>query len=211
MANSGLIFDGPSDAPVAFILAHGAGKGMDSGFMQFFAETLGKADVHVVRFEFPYMQRARQRGKRLPPDRMPVLMDAYHEVISTVRAKIPSNARLAVGGKSMGGRVASMVLEDSQADGLVCLGYPFHPPGKPEKLRAEHLLEIRKNVLIVQGERDTFGKRDEVVQYNLPSHFHMAWMTDGDHGFKPRKASGRTEEENWNEAIRVIREFLAKV
>ena len=111
----------------------------------------------------------------------------------------------------MGGRVASMVLEESCASGVVCLGYPFHPPGKPEKLRVEHLHGIKKKTLIVQGERDTFGKREEVAQYNLPSHFQMAWMTDGDHGFKPRKASGRTEQENWDSAVSTILQFLSKV
>ena len=179
--------------------------------MQYFAESLAANDICVIRFEFAYMDRARQRGKRLPPDRMPVLLEAYHDVIQTVRNRLADHVALFIGGKSMGGRVASMVLEESCASGVVCLGYPFHPPGKSEKLRVEHLHGIKKKTLIVQGERDTFGKREEVAQYNLPSHFQMAWMTDGDHGFKPRKASGRTEQENWDGAVSTILQFLSTV
>ncbi|MFL2869784.1 MAG: alpha/beta fold hydrolase [Pirellulaceae bacterium] len=211
MTDSDLIYDGPATAPVAIILAHGAGKGMDSPFMQYFAESLAASNVRVIRFEFPYMNRARQRGKRLPPDRMPVLLDAYKDVIQRVRKDLPDHVSVVIGGKSMGGRVASMVLEESCASGVVCLGYPFHPPGKPEKLRVEHLYQIKKKVLFVQGERDTFGKREEVAQYNLPSHFQLAWMTDGDHGFKPRKASGRSEQENWDAAVSTIQQFLSTI
>ena len=211
MTDSDLIYDGVTNAPVAIILAHGAGKGMDSPFMQYFAESLAANDICVIRFEFAYMDRARQRGKRLPPDRMPVLLEAYHDVIQVVRKRLADHVALFIGGKSMGGRVASMVLEESCASGVVCLGYPFHPPGKPEKLRVEHLHGIKKKTLIVQGERDTFGKPEEVAQYNLPSHFQMAWMTDGDHGFKPRKASGRTEQENWDGAVSTILQFLSTV
>ena len=108
--------------------------------------------------------------------------------------------------------MASMLLaeDNTLADGLVLLGYPFHPPGKPEKLRTEHFADITNPVLVNQGERDTFGGRDLVSSLSLPENFAVNWLSDGDHGFKPRKASGHTEEENWDKAINTISEFCLK-
>ena len=130
-------------------------------------------------------------------------METWRRVIATV-----GGGRLVIGGKSMGGRIASMLADDVDAHGLVCLGYPFHPPGKPEKLRTAHLLGLQTPTLIVQGTRDPFGKREEVEGYGLSAAIRLVWLSDGDHSFKPRKSSGRTEEQNLGEAIAAISEFV---
>lgn len=200
------LFDGPEDAPRIVALAHGAGAGMDHPFMADFAAGLGGHGLRVARFEFPYMTKRRDDGRRRPPDRMPVLTAHYRDVVDTLGAD-----RLVVGGKSMGGRVASLIADEAGVKGLVCLGYPFHPPGKPDRLRTEHLAPLATPALIVQGERDPFGGRDEVESYDLSPAIAVTWMPDGDHGFKPRKASGRTERENLDDAIAAVAEFALSV
>jgi hypothetical protein len=115
---------------------------------------------------------------------------------------------LVIGGKSMGGRIASLVADEAGVAGLVCLGYPFHPVGKPDKLRVDYLKAIQTPTLIVQGERDPFGNRDEVARYKLSEIVQVVWMKDGDHSFMPRKTSGRTEEQNWEVALGAIESFI---
>ena len=169
-----LLANGPADSRVTIALAHGAGAGMDTEFMDFCAAGLAKAGMRVVRFEFPYMVERRRSGKRRPPDREPVLRETWHAVIDALNAET-----LVIGGKSMGGRMASLVADEAQVAGLVCLGYPFHPIGKPERLRTEHLAGIRTPTLIVQGERDTLGNREEVADYELSKNVQVHWLTDG--------------------------------
>jgi hypothetical protein len=195
--------DGPPEAPATVILAHGAGAGMDSPAMTAFAEGLAAAGLHAVRFEFPYMQRRRESGKRGGPDRAPVLLESWRQVIDGF-----DREQLIIGGKSMGGRIASMVADDAGVRGLVCLGYPFHPPGRPEKLRTEHLAGLRTPTLIVQGTRDPFGDAEEVPGYELSPAITVHWLEDGDHSFKPRKSSGQTLEQNLEEAIAAIVAFI---
>lgn len=172
--------------------------------MDFFAKGLGKTGFRVVRFEYPYMATKRATGKQKPPDREPVLRETWMRVIEML-----GQEGLVIGGKSMGGRIASLVADEAGVAALVCLGYPFHPPGKPDRLRVEHLQTIKTPTLIVQGERDSFGSREEVAGYKLTKNVQVAWMVDGDHSFKPRKASGRTEQENWKAALQKIEDFLA--
>jgi hypothetical protein len=195
--------DGPPEAPATVILAHGAGAGMDSPAMVAFAEGLAAAGLHAVRFEFPYMQRRRETGKRGGPDRAPVLLESWRGVIDGF-----DRQRLIIGGKSMGGRIASMVADDAGVRGLVCLGYPFHPPGRPEKLRTEHLAGLQTPTLIVQGTRDPFGNAGEVPDYELSAAIAIHWLEDGDHSFKPRKSSGRTLAQNIEEAVAAIAGFI---
>jgi predicted alpha/beta-hydrolase family hydrolase len=199
-------FDGPADAPLTVALAHGAGAPMDSPFMETVAAGLASAGWRVARFEFPYMAARRADGRRRPPDREPVLRATWLAVIARLGA-----ARTVIGGKSMGGRIASLVADDAGVRGLVCLGYPFHPPGKPDRLRTGHLADLRTPTLIVQGERDALGSRDEVAGYALSPAITLAFLPDGDHGFKPRKASGHTEASNRAEAIRRVNDFLEDV
>jgi predicted alpha/beta-hydrolase family hydrolase len=118
---------------------------------------------------------------------------------------------LVIGGKSMGGRIASLVADEAGVAGLVCLGYPFHPVGKPDQLRVEHLKDLETPTLILQGTRDPFGGREEVAGYRLSRRIRVHWLEDGDHDFKPRKASGRTIEQNWEEAVEEVTAFLIDV
>lgn len=179
---------------------------MDSMFMQTIANGLADLGQRVVRFEFPYMHARRHTGKKSPPNRMSILLETWRDVIQHIAAD-----HLFIGGKSMGGRAASMICDEIKTAGLICLGYPFHPPGKPDKLRTEHLAGLKTPGLFVQGERDPFGKKEEVEKYNLSRQIQFAWMLDGDHSFKPRKKSGRTESENLNEAVTAITKFIQNV
>jgi predicted alpha/beta-hydrolase family hydrolase len=200
---STFLFDGPTKSARTIALAHGAGAAMDTPFMNFFASGLADRGIRVVRFEFPYMAAKRLTGKSKPPDREPVLRATWLAVIEKL-----GHDGLVIGGKSMGGRIASLVADEAGVAGLVCLGYPFHPVGKPDKLRVEHLRTIKTPTLILQGERDGFGNRDEVERYELGRAVTVKWIEDGDHGFKPRKASGATEAENWQAALDEMIGFL---
>ena len=194
--------EGEASGPWTFVLAHGAGAPMDSPAMEAFAEGLADRGWTVARFEFPYMRARRTEGKRRGPDRAPVLLDTWRAVIAQLEG-----TPLVIGGKSMGGRIASMVADECSVGGLVCLGYPFHPPGKPEKLRTEHLRDLQTPALIIQGTRDPFGKPEEVETYDLSSRIRVEWLEDGDHSFKPRKKSGRTEAQNIGEALDHMEHF----
>ena len=206
--DDGLLLDGPADARCCLLLAHGAGQGPTSPFMAYFAQTLGDAGVRVVRFRFPYMARIEADGRRRPPDREPVLLDTLRGLIETQRR---DRVRLLIGGKSMGGRMASLIADAAEVDGLVCLGYPFHPPGKPQRMRGEHLAALRTPTLICQGERDPFGGRDELSGYPLSPAVQLVWIGDGEHSFRPRKQSGRTWEQNLAQAARAVLAFVERV
>jgi predicted alpha/beta-hydrolase family hydrolase len=197
------LFDGPSHFDWTVALAHGAGAAMDTPFLNAFAAGIAQAGIRVVRFEFPYMAGRRKTGKGRPPDREPVLRETWLKVVGELRPK-----RLVIGGKSMGGRIASMVADEAGVAGLVCLGYPFHPIGKPDRLRVEHLRTLSTPTLIVQGTRDPFGNRDEVAAYPLSSAITIQWVEDGDHDLKSRKASGRTQRQNWDSAIAEVVAFV---
>lgn len=177
---------------------------MDSPFMETIAVGLGEAGVATARFEFAYMARRRTEGQRPAPPRADRLIPEYRAVIDA----LGGGERVAIGGKSMGGRVASMAADEAGVRGLVCLGYPFHPPGKPDALRTEHLESLRTPALIVQGERDPFGKRDEVEGYALSEAIRVEYLLDGDHSFKPRKASGATEAEHLRRAVELVTAFV---
>ena len=198
------LFDGRAGAPLTIALAHGAGAAMDSPFMAAFAEGLAERGFRVARFEFPYMAERRRSGKKRPPDRANVLLDAWRAVIVALGPE-----RLVIGGKSLGGRIASMIADETGVRGLACLGYPFHPPGRPENPRIEHLATLATPALILQGTRDPLGSPDEVRGYPLSPAIRVHWLEDGDHGFKPRKASGRGERQNRDEGIDAVAAFLA--
>jgi predicted alpha/beta-hydrolase family hydrolase len=185
---TGFLFDGPEDARFTLLLAHGAGAPMDSASMNATAKALAAAGIRVARFEFGYMA-ARRTGHRKPPPKAETVIPEY---VAAVDALGPTSGPLLIGGKSMGGRVASMaadaLYEARRIAGLVCLGYPFHPPGRPTQLRTAHLGNLRTPTLIVQGTRDEFGVPEEVKTYQLSPRIELLWLEDGDHDLKPRKA-----------------------
>jgi predicted alpha/beta-hydrolase family hydrolase len=200
-----LLIDGPKAAAKSFLFAHGAGAPMDSPFMHRVAEGLAASGVRVIRFEFPYMQRRRETGKGGAPDPPRILLQSFRDAIEGAGG----GRKLVIGGKSMGGRIASMVADDAAVRGVVCLGYPFHPPGKVEKTRTKHLETLRTPTLILQGTRDNFGRAEEISGYKLSPAIRIEWLEDGDHSFKPRARSGRTEADNVRAAIALAAEFIA--
>jgi len=203
------IVNGADDAPATVLLAHGAGAPMDSPFMAVMAEGLAARGWRVVRFEFPYMARRRSSGRQQAPDRQPVLLEHWRHQVALAASEGP----LLIGGKSMGGRMASLLSDELAVSagvlGCVCLGYPFHPPGKPDQLRTQHLEVMASPCLILQGERDSFGKRAEVEAYTLSGAINVGWIPDGDHSFKPTKRSGRSETDNLELAIGRCAQFMA--
>lgn len=199
-----LLTDGPHDAFATLLLAHGAGAGMEHEWMATVAHGLAERGLRVVRFEFPYMH-ARREGRRPGPDRMPKLLACYREVVEAQQGPV------ILAGKSMGGRAATMLADDIACTGVVAFGYPFHPPGKPENLRTAHLETMQTPTLIVQGERDTFGTRDEVAGYGLSQQIRLRWIDDGDHSLKPRKKSGFTLEANLEAATDAAVAFVREV
>lgn len=209
------LFDGPEDAAAIVVLAHGAGAPMDSPFLETMAAGLAARGLRVARFEFPYMRARRESGRGGAPDRQPVLQRAWLDAVAALRS--PScealaigrgGAPLVIGGKSLGGRIASHVADEAGALGLVCLGYPFHPPGQPERLRTAHLRDLRTPTLVVQGTRDPFGGPEEVAGYELSPAIGITWLTDGDHSFKPRRSSGHTEEQHLATAVAAVADFV---
>ncbi len=197
------IADGPESAPATIVLAHGAGAPMDTPFMDFFAQGLGALGWSLRRFEFPYMAARREDGRKRPPDRQEKLFESWRAAVSDIPPET-----LVIGGKSLGGRMASMLAEELRARACLCLGYPFHPAGKPERLRIAHLEEISVPTLILQGSRDPLGTRDEVETYPLGPRVRLHWAEDGNHDLQPRKLSGRSKQQNWQEALAAIDAFL---
>ena len=197
-----VFIDGALTADRTLILAHGAGAGKEHYFMNFFASELATDQFRVVRFDFPYMARSRLTGKRTPPDRQIKLIASWQEIISKFRTK-----KLIIGGKSLGGRIASIIADSQGADGLVCLGYPFHAPGRFDNPRVEHLRLLQTPTLICQGTRDPFGNKDDVDTYQLPDNIFFKWLKDGDHSFKPRKSSGLSETDNLSTSLKAVKTF----
>ncbi len=207
------LFDGPEDARITVLLAHGAGAPMDSASMNAVAKALAAAGLRVVRFEFSYMAARRTGDHRKPPPKADRLLPEY---VAAVDDLGPTNGPLIIGGKSMGGRVASMVADElfeaGRIAGVLCLGYPFHPPAKPDQIRTAHLADLRCPTLICQGTRDEFGTRDEVVNYPLSKAIELLWLEDGDHDLKPRKSvSGFTAADHLRTVTKAVGEWTRRI
>ncbi len=202
-----LIFDGPDNGPL-FVFAHGAGAPLTSDFMQRVSIGLAQQGIRVVRFNFNYMQQRLETGCRRPPERADKLIAQFQNVINSL------NAPMVIGGKSMGGRMASLVAAEAEADagkqvkGVACLGYPFHPQGKPEKLRIEHLADISEPLFIMQGERDKLGNKQEVESYSLPDSMQWLWLEDADHDLKPRIKSGFTHQQHIQSVVMYLSNYI---
>lgn len=188
------------------IIAHGAGSGMDSPFLSYMHERLG-AGMLSVKFNFPYMEQGRKA-----PDRQQTLEGAWRALIARVRNDRLAPRRLMLAGKSMGGRMASMVAAGGDpCDGLVFFGYPLHPAGKPDRLRFEHLPSIGRPMLFIQGSRDPLCRLD-ILQSLLPQLSPFATLhvvEGGDHSFKVPKSQGRSQTEVWEEIVRVTRDWMS--
>mgnify|MGYP002700329421 CR=1 FL=1 len=201
--------------PIAqIIFAHGAGADMHHDFMAQITALLNQANINVLRFNFPYMDKRAATGRRYPPDRMPKLLDCYCDVITELHDEKKVNAELPlfIGGKSMGSRVAATLAEQDDISALItgvfCLGYPFHPIKKLEKLRLEPLQLTQKPVLIVQGERDALGSQLEIADFELSYLCQCVFLTDGDHSLKPRVKSGFTHQQHIKSAVQAIVTFI---
>jgi predicted alpha/beta-hydrolase family hydrolase len=203
---TGWLFDGPARARATVILAHGAGAPMDSPFMVAIAGGLARHGLRVARFEFPYMAASRVDGRRRPPDRQPALLDAWRAALADHDPR-----RLVIGGKSMGGRMASLIADEAGVAGLVCFGFPFHAPGKPAAERIGHLARLATPTLIVQGRRDTMGNATEVPRYDLSAAITIHWIDDADHSLVPSKASGVSEHAAWAGAADRAAQFVRAV
>ena len=198
-------------AATTLILAPGAGAPSTSAWMERVAALLAEAGLCVARFDFPYMRERVETGSRRPPPRAEALVPAYEAAVREARGGLPRGGRLLIGGKSLGGRVASLaaqgLFDRGEIAGLVCLGYPFHPPTKPAQLRTAHLATLTCPTLIVQGERDPFGGVAEVSGYGLAPSIAVHWAADGDHDLAPRRSSGATRDGNLKDAVAAIKRF----
>jgi uncharacterized protein len=206
------LLDGPEDALATILLAHGAGAPMDSASMTASAAALAEAGFRVARFEFGYMASRRTSAGRKAPPRAETLNPEFKAAIAELDAKGP----IIIGGKSMGGRVASMVADElflaGKIAGLLCLGYPFHPPGRPGQLRTGHLAGLMAPALICQGTRDEFGTREEVEGYPLSDRIEILWLEDGDHDLKPRKSiSGFSAADHLKTMANAVTEWFEKI
>ena len=199
------LINGPPNAKHTFIFAHGSGAGMDSAFMETISNGLAEKGIRVLRFEFPYMQMIRATGKKRPPNSISVLLDSFTNEIEQIDGSV------VIGGKSMGGRIASKILMKTKAKGCIVLGYPFHPPGRLNTLRVDHLSEISKPMLIIQGTRDPFGRPEEELDRYLSSTSTIQWLEGGDHSFATRKSSPVSKEENLIRAIEAMTMFICSL
>jgi predicted alpha/beta-hydrolase family hydrolase len=204
-----LLFTGPKKSHLTVILTHGAGAPMDTPFMDFFAEGIAAAKMRVARFEFPYMAERRKDGRKRPPDREPILLATWREAIAEVGGSV------VIGGKSMGGRMASLIAAASdcpaEVQGLLCLGYPFYGAGRKDKPRTAHLAALKVPTLICQGTRDPMGDKESVTVLKLSRGIKVHWAEDGNHDLAPRKASGLTTEGTWQGALDAAMAFLARL
>ncbi len=204
----------PATAP-CLLLAHGAGVGSESPFMQRLAESLAEAGINVWRFEFPYMQKLRVDGRKRPPDRQSVLLTHFAGMVEQCRSGLASGQALVIGGKSMGGRMASLLAalpDGPDVQGVACFGYPFHPPGKPDQWRTEHFSQVRCPVAVVQGTRDPFGRPEELSRHGpFPGHIRVNWLEGADHDFRPLKKQQLPEFALIDRAAAMAADFIRSV
>lgn len=198
-AIGGFVVEGVATS-ARLVLCHGAGVGHDSEFLSGLRQRLAACGIQVVAVEFAYMTIMRKEGRRRPPPRIETLvaeLAEWHQVLLALDDETP----LWLGGKSMGARVASLLATQAGVTGLVLCGYPFHPPGKPTRLRLDHWPQIVCPVLLFQGTRDPFGRRDEVEGYDLPAQVECHFLEGGDHDWQAPKRHAQTQSTLIDEAV----------
>lgn len=222
----------PSKIDGILVIAHGAGAGLKHEFMDSYCQLMAQHNIAVWSFNFPYMQLMYETEKRRPPNKVEMLVKHYIGEIVEATTQLGTELPLFIAGKSMGGRVSSLVssmtldhLEDNYIEtsnlpdakltnikiaGNIVLGYPFIPPGKPDKFepRTVHFKDLACSSLILQGERDTFGNTTLLNSKSFPEQINIRWIPSGDHSFKPLKSSGKTYEENLALAAKWSSEFI---
>jgi uncharacterized protein len=210
-----LLINQPHQPKARILLAHGAGASADSAVMQQLALALAAEQIEVIRFNFPYMQRQLTLGRKSFPDKMPLLLAAMQQQIQQCASDLP----LFIGGKSLGGRVASVITAQAIAPSQqstqpkvlasFAFGYPFHAP-KKTAWRTEHFADLATPLHILQGERDAFGNKLELADKTWPK-VSLDWLPDGDHDFKPRKTSGYTQAELIALSARLCKEKIDEI
>lgn len=203
------------DGRPVLVLAHGAGAPADSPFMATLARALAAQSVSVVRFEFDYMRRRRLDGRKRPPGSVLKLRDEFAAQVEAVVGGIDPQRPVFVGGKSMGGRVASLLAAEPSVServaGAVAFGYPFHPPSRPERWRTEHFATLRRALCVVQGTRDPFGKPDEIVgQPFLSEVVQVQWLEGGDHDLRPLKRQPESQSDLIHRAATLAAAFMVR-
>lgn len=208
-----LIDDGPATAGCHLIFTHGAGAPVTSPVINHLVALLTKAGIRTTRFDFNYMAARRDGGSKRPPPRIEALTEEFRLIVHQVRAATHQDRKqkLVIGGKSMGGRIASLIADDLYGSaaiaGWFAVGYPFHPAKAPGKLRTAHLEHMQCPGLIVQGTRDALGNQTEVAGYKLSKSLRVQWCEDGDHDLMPRRASGQTHDDALAVAAKAIKGY----
>jgi uncharacterized protein len=202
-----LLWDGDAAAAATVLLAHGAGADCRSEFLAQVAAGLCAHGVRVARFDFDYMALRRTGVRRGPDPQLQLLACMRRAAAATA---VPP-AQLVLAGKSMGGRMATMLADELGVAGVVVFGYPFHAPKKPEQVRTVHLRNLRTPCLILQGERDPLGSRDDIAGYQLAASIDVQLFADGDHSLVPRVRSGYGRQQHLRRAIELAAAFAQRV
>ncbi len=202
-----------AESRAVLVLAHGAGAPADSPFMEELVQALEVNSISTVRFEFPYMQKRREDGRKRPPDRQPRLLECFFEAVDQVQRELDDGCPVLVGGKSMGGRMASVLAsERSDLAGVVGFGYPFHPPGRLDKWRTDHFVSLHCPMLVVQGTRDPFGKFEELDGVSETwDGVQVEWLEGGNHDFQPLARQQSSQSALIAEAARRARAFIDRL
>jgi len=203
-----ILINGPKEAKNILLLAHGAGAPMDSMFMNTISDGLNNNGIITFRFEFPYMEK-RRSGKNTFPDKLDVLCDFYKKIYFNIKKANPDK-NIWLGGKSMGGRVSTLISRSLDIKGVIVFGYPFHPINKLDKLRLESLQLSGPPILIIQGTRDKFGTITEVKKYKIHKNNTIFWIKDGDHSYNTLKKSGLSSKNAIVQAYNEASIFIKK-
>jgi hypothetical protein len=201
-----ILINGPKEAKNILLFAHGAGASMDSKFMNTISNGLNKNGIMTVRFEFPYMLK-RRLGKNSFPDKVTVLCDFYKDLYFKIK-KDNLDRNIWLGGKSMGGRVSTIISKSLPVSGVVVFGYPFHPINKIDQLRLESLQLSGPPILIIQGTRDKFGNIDQVKGYKICNNNTIFWLEGGDHSYHTLKKYHISTEDNIIKAYNKASSFI---